>query len=229
MTTSRAVFLDRDGVINPLLYHRDVGVVDSPFTLRQFRIFPHVPRAIRVLNDLGLLVILVSNQPGIAKKHFSAAILRKFDRKLDKSLMEAGAHLDAVYYCLHHPNATVKRFRKRCACRKPGIGMLLQASQKFEVSLPESYMVGDGLTDIEAGHRAGCRTIFIGTWKPEYSQFIRPTDLRPTFVAKDLQEAVQIIRNDLGSGIPVRLRSSNSCPPKGILHTGWPRWKETSL
>jgi D-glycero-D-manno-heptose 1,7-bisphosphate phosphatase len=197
MSTTRAVFLDRDGVINPLLYHKDVGIVDSPFTLRQFRVFPHVPRAIRLLNDLGLLVIVVSNQPGIAKKHFSAATLDQFDIKMHASLKPAGGHLDAVYYCLHHPDAVVKRLRKRCTCRKPGVGLLLQAKNDFGVSLSQSYMVGDGLTDIEAGNRAGCSTIFIGRWKSEYSRFIRPSDLHPTFVAKDLWEAAQMIQADL--------------------------------
>jgi histidinol-phosphate phosphatase family protein len=204
MSTRRAVFLDRDGVINPLLYHKDVGIVDSPFTLAQFRVFSHVPRAIRLLNDLGLIVAIVSNQPGIAKKHFDAAMLRRFDRKLLASLRPAGAHVDAVYYCLHHPDAALKRLRQRCTCRKPGVGLLLKAAKDFGVSLPESYMVGDGLTDIEAGTRAGCHTIFIGQWKPEYSQFIRPSDLRPTFVAKDLREAANIIEIDLRSELVSR-------------------------
>ena len=149
------------------------------------------------VNDLELIVAIVSNQPGIAKKHFDAALLRKFDLKLMASLKPAGAHVDAVYYCLHHPDAAVKRLRQRCTCRKPGIGLLLKASHDFDISLSQSYMVGDGLTDIEAGSRAGCRTIFIGRWKPEYSQFIQPSDLRPRFVAKDLREAVQIIETDL--------------------------------
>jgi D-glycero-D-manno-heptose 1,7-bisphosphate phosphatase len=197
MSTIRAVFLDRDGVINPLLYHKDVGIVDSPFTLQQFRVFPHVPQAIRLLNDLRLLVIVVSNQPGIAKKHFNNAMLDRFDKKLHASLKPAGAHLDAIYYCLHHPDADVKRLRANCNCRKPDVGLLLQAKNDFGVSLSQSYMVGDGLTDIEAGNRAGCSTIFIGRWKSEYTRFIRPPDLQPTFVAKDLSEAVQIIKADL--------------------------------
>src|SRR5690242_12344139 len=81
-----AVFLDRDGVINSLVYHKEASVVDSPFTSSQFRILPRVPQAIRVLNELGLAVIVVSNQPGIAKRHFSAATLRDFDRKLKAAL-----------------------------------------------------------------------------------------------------------------------------------------------
>ena len=193
----RAVFLDRDGVINPLIYHQDAGIVDSPFTVAQFQVSPRVPRAIRVLNDLGLAVVIVSNQPGIAKGHFSPGLLRKIEAKLRTALKPAGAHVDAIYYCLHHPDAVVKKLRKRCRCRKPGPGMLLQAADDLGLSLSESYMIGDGLTDIEAGSRAGCHTIFVGRWKCEHCQFIQPCGLRPTFTAKDLWEAVQIIREKL--------------------------------
>jgi D-glycero-D-manno-heptose 1,7-bisphosphate phosphatase len=196
MHGSRAVFLDRDGVINPLIYHQDAGIVDSPFTLSQFNVFPHVPRAIRLLNDMGMAVIVISNQPGIAKRHFDANLLSKFNEKLERALKKAGARIDAIYYCLHHPDSKVKTLRKRCTCRKPGIGMLTRAAREFGLSLSESYMVGDGLTDIQAGSRAGCRTVFIGTWKCECCQFIRPSTLHPTFVAKDLWEAVKRIRAD---------------------------------
>jgi len=195
--TRRAAFLDRDGVLNALLYHQDIGIVDSPFTLAQFTVLPRVPQAIRLLNDVGLVVIIISNQPGIAKGHFDESMLRKFDRKLRASLRESGARIDATYYCLHHPNAIVKRFRKRCTCRKPGIGMLVQAAKDFGISLPESYMVGDGLNDIEAGARAGCRTIFLGRWKAEYTNYISPPELHPNFVAKNLWEAACIIGDDL--------------------------------
>jgi D-glycero-D-manno-heptose 1,7-bisphosphate phosphatase len=193
----RAAFLDRDGVLNALLYHQDVGIVDSPFTSAQFSVLPRVPEAIRLLNNLGLVVIIISNQPGIAKEHFDEAMLCKFDEKLRTSLSEHGAHVDATYYCLHHPDAIVKRLRKRCTGRKPGIGMLVQAARDFGISLPESYMVGDGLNDIEAGARAGCRTIFLGSWKAEYSNYINPPELHPNFVARDLWKAACIIADDL--------------------------------
>ena len=201
-----AIFLDRDGVINALLYHREAGIVDSPFTTAQFRILPRVPQAIRLLNDLGLPVVIVSNQPGIAKGHFDSAMLHTFERKLETALARAGAHIDATYYCLHHPEARVKALRKKCKCRKPEIGLLTRADRELGVALSESYMVGDGLTDIEAGSRAGCKTVFIGRWKCEHCQFIHPSDLRPTFVAPDLWEAAQLISLDLrmkaGTEIP---------------------------
>jgi len=199
MEKRRAVFLDRDGVINPLIYHRDHGIVDSPFTLRQFSVLPGVPRAIRLLNDLGFAVVIASNQPGIAKRHFEPKLLGKFDRKLRIALRPAGAHVDATYYCLHHPEATLRKYRAACDCRKPAPGLLIQAAHDLNLSLADSYMIGDGLTDIEAGHAARCQTIFIGRWKAEYAQFISPDDLRPDFVAKHLLEAVRLIHSDLKS------------------------------
>ncbi|MBS1849817.1 MAG: HAD family hydrolase [Acidobacteria bacterium] len=204
-TRRRAVFLDRDGVINPLIYHRDAGIVDSPFTLAQFRILPGVPRAIRLFNRLGLAVVVVSNQPGVAKKHFGVSLLRQFNAKLTAELAPWGAHIDAIYYCLHHPDSRVAELRKRCLCRKPGTGMLRRAARELHLALASSYMVGDGLTDIEAGSRAGCRTVFIGRWKCEHEAFIRPRSLRPDLIAPDLWRAARLIRTDLAraSGRPL--------------------------
>jgi len=197
MSNTPAVFLDRDGVINRLIYHRDAGIVDSPFTAAQFQIFPCVPKAIRLFNRLGLPVVIVSNQPGIAKQHFNAEMLDEFEKRLEAVLAPSGAHVDATYYCLHHPDARLKALRTRCSCRKPGIGLLTQAARDLDLSLEHSYMVGDGLTDIEAGKRADCKTIFVGRWKCEHCQFIRPRGLRPSFVAKNLLEAAQLIQQDI--------------------------------
>jgi D-glycero-D-manno-heptose 1,7-bisphosphate phosphatase len=174
-----------------------VGIIDSPFTPRQFRILPRVPQAIRLLNELGFPVVVVSNQPGIAKGHFNRKVLRKFDQKLQWALGRAGAHVDGIYYCLHHPEAVVKGLRRRCHCRKPGIAMLTRAARDLRLRLADSYMVGDGLTDLEAGERAGCRTIFVGRWKCEHCFSTHPVRLHPTFIAKDLWEAAQLICADL--------------------------------
>jgi D-glycero-D-manno-heptose 1,7-bisphosphate phosphatase len=199
MSNAPAVFLDRDGVINRLIYHQDAGIVDSPFTAAQFQIFPWVPRAVRLLNDLGLPVVIVSNQPGIAKEHFARELLEEFEKLLNAALAPGRAHVDATYYCLHHPDAIVRDLRKNCSCRKPRIGMFTRAARDLNLSLEHSYMVGDGLTDIEAGHRAGCRTIFVGTWKCEHCQFIHPRGLRPTAVAKDLLQAARLIQQNFHS------------------------------
>ena len=221
MPRKRAVFLDRDGVINPLIYHQDMGIVDSPFNLSQFRVFARVPRAIRLLNDLGFAVVVVSNQPGIAKKHFSRATLRKFNEKLQAALQPAKARIDAIYYCLHHPEAKVKALRRRCACRKPGIGMFHQAARDLHLSLRDSYMIGDGLTDIEAGARAGCRTVFVGRWKCEHCQFIHPPGLRPGLIAKDLWEAARAIQAEIaeiGGLVPVAKHDGRNDVPATACH-----------
>jgi D-glycero-D-manno-heptose 1,7-bisphosphate phosphatase len=202
MATRRAVFLDRDGVINPLIYHRDAGIVDSPFTAGQFTLLPRAARAIRLLNDLGLPVVVVSNQPGVAKRHFTVSTFHLINAKLRAAIASAGARLDGIYYCLHHPESKVPSLRLRCGCRKPRIGLLTRAARELQLDLERSYMVGDGLSDMEAGLRAGCRTIFIGKWKCEHCQFIRPPASRPAFQADNLWEAAHLIRLDLQTKSP---------------------------
>ena len=200
----RAVLLDRDGVINALVYHQDAGVIDAPFTRAQFRLLPRVPQAIRLLNDLGLRVAIVSNQPGIAKGHLKPEMLEWFDRAMLKQIQSAGAHIDGIFYCLHHPEAKLPALRRRCRCRKPQIGLLRKAAAELDVPLAECYMVGDGLPDLMAGTRAGCRTIFVGKWKCEICQFGAAPPLRPAFVAKDLWHAARLIRQEMAAARPPR-------------------------
>jgi D-glycero-D-manno-heptose 1,7-bisphosphate phosphatase len=218
VSSTPAVFLDRDGVINHLIYHKDAGIVDSPFTIAQFQVFPYVPKAIRLLNDLGLPVVIVSNQPGIAKEHFAVEVLGECEKRLGTLLAQSRAHVDATYYCLHHPDAIVKVLRKRCSCRKPGIGMLTRAARDLDLSLEQSYLIGDGLTDIEAGNRAGCQTIFVGRWKCEHCQFIRPRGLRPAFVAKDLLDAARFIQQDFQPDTRKLTKEMNKPSHRNTLH-----------
>ena len=197
----KAVLLDRDGVINALVYHEDAGVIDSPFKRSQFKLLPRVPEAIRLLNDMGFKTAIVSNQPGIAKGTLKPAMLKAFERKMLAGIHSRGGHIDRIFYCLHHPEAKVRKLRQRCHCRKPEIGLLKLAAAELRVSLAECYMVGDGIPDLLAGSRAGCRTIFIGRWKCEICQFIEAPDVHPAFVAKDLFEAAQFIRSEMtGTG-----------------------------
>jgi histidinol-phosphate phosphatase family protein len=193
----KAVLLDRDGVINALVYHEDAGVIDAPFKRSQFKLLPRVPEAIRLLNDMGLKTAIVSNQPGIAKGQLSPELLKAFERAMLSQIREAGGHIDGTYYCLHHPEAKVRRLRQRCRCRKPEIGLLELAAAELQVSLAECYMIGDGIPDLLAGSRAGCRTIFIGRWKCEICQFTEAPRARPALVAKDLWEAAQLIRSEM--------------------------------
>jgi histidinol-phosphate phosphatase family protein len=199
----KAVLLDRDGVINALVYHQNAGVIDAPFKRAQFRLLPGVPKAIRLLNDLGLGVAVVSNQPGIAKGHMKLGTLEAFEGLMLSGLRAAGARIDRIYYCLHHPEAKVRRLRQRCRCRKPEIGLLERAASDLHVALNECYMIGDGIHDLQAGARAGCRTIFVGRWKCEICQYGGGKEVRPDFVAKDLWEASQFIRAEMRDADPV--------------------------
>src|SRR5947208_2726576 len=139
----KAVLLDRDGVINALVYHQDSGVIDAPFTPSQFKLLPRVPKAIRLLNDLGLSVAIVSNQAGIAKGHLKLKMLRVLERMMLSRIRAEGGRVDRIYYCLHHPQAKVTKLRQRCRCRKPETGLLEQAAEDLCVSLNECYMIGD--------------------------------------------------------------------------------------
>ena len=192
----KAVFLDRDGTINEIVYYQDLGIVDSPFTVEQFKLLPGVSEAIKILNQSGFKVILASNQPGIAKGHFSEDTFEKIKEKMKTELAKHGARLDGEYYCLHHPEAKNEEYKKNCECRKPKPGLLLKAAKELNIDLPNSWMVGDGLTDIEAGKRAGCKTILIGRMKCELCRLMDEKNT-PIHVVQDLYSAIDVIKRSV--------------------------------
>jgi len=193
----KAVFLDRDGTINEIIYYQDLGIIDSPFTVEQFKLLPGVGEAIRILNQSGFKVILVSNQPGIAKGHFSIDTFEKIREKMRTELTKQDAFLDAEYYCLHHPEAKIEEYKKNCECRKPKPGLLLKAAKELNIDLSNSWMVGDGLTDIEAGKRAGCKTILIGNMKCDLCRLMDEKNIRPDYIVKDIYiAAIDIIKKE---------------------------------
>ena len=186
LENKKAVFLDRDGVVNELIYHQEQGVIDSPFTVEQFRLLPRVGEAIKELRQMGYKVVLVSNQPGIAKGHMTRETFEKIRLKMKGELAKEGALLDGEYYCFH-PEAL------NCECRKPKPGLLLKAAKEMDIDLSGSWMVGDGLTDVKAGKDAGCRTILLGRMKCQLCQLMDEQDARPEAITSDLKEAVRFI------------------------------------
>src|ERR1700751_2599739 len=158
---ARAVFLDRDGVINPYVTHPEFGTVDSPACASEFSLFPGVGQAINRFNQLGLLVVVVSNQPGIAKRKFSVSHLNAITTKMCASVRECGGKIDAVYHCLHHPDSFLPLYRKTCECRKPKPGLLFMAGNDYNIELTKSYTVGDGVADILASAASGSPQIFV--------------------------------------------------------------------
>ena len=160
----KAVFLDRDGTINQY-----VGFLRNE---EQFELLEGVAEAVKKINESGYLAIVVTNQPVIARGEVSFEELEKIHCKMETLLGKEGAYLDAIYYCPHHPHkgykGEVAELKIDCGCRKPKPGMILQAAEKFHIDLSQSWMVGDGQNDIQAGKEAGCRTALIG--KENYGQ-----------------------------------------------------------
>jgi D-glycero-D-manno-heptose 1,7-bisphosphate phosphatase len=193
----RAVFLDRDGTINAMAYDADHGLVDSPATPEEFHLLPGAADAVRLLNEAGFVTVVVSNQPGIAKGRFTSALLDVLTRRMHADLARRGARLDAVFYCLHHPEAVLQEFRTVCTCRKPKPGLLLRGANAFGIDLRQSYMIGDGITDIQTGAAAGCRTIWLGRRRCDICGVMEREGACPNFTALSLLEAVEgILREE---------------------------------
>jgi D-glycero-D-manno-heptose 1,7-bisphosphate phosphatase len=187
----KAVFLDRDGVVNELIYYDEHGMVDSPFIPSQFKLLPGVIEAIKLLHENGYLVVLISNQPGIAKGHMSATNFALIREKMHNELYKDGTSLDGEYYCLHHPEATVAKLKVNCECRKPKPGLILKAAQEMNIDLSQSWFVGDNISDIQAGKAAGCRTILIGTMKCELCRLMNEKGLNSELISLNLKDAVE--------------------------------------
>jgi D-glycero-D-manno-heptose 1,7-bisphosphate phosphatase len=192
---NRAVFLDRDGVINELVYHEDQGIIDSAFTVEQLKLFPWASEAIKKLTEAGYKVVVISNQPGIAKGHLSWQAFSEIRSKMKEELAQNGAFLAGEYYCFHHPEAKVRHLRTDCQCRKPKPGLLLQAAKELDIDLSQSWMIGDGLTDVEAGKAAKCKTVLLGKLKCELCRLMDEKNARPDAIASNLLEAVPFILN----------------------------------
>jgi len=190
---NRAILLDRDGVINDLVYDKQEGRSSSPVSSRELRVFPFVAEAVKKLKDMGYLVIVISNQPGVAKRQFTRADLKRMSSKIRRELSSKGTSLDGEYYCLHSPDGLVKGLRVTCDCRKPKPGLLLEAAKERDIDLGMSYFVGDGLIDVEAGRNAGCRTILVGHMTTFLSKMMEERDATPDYVVHTLKDVPALL------------------------------------
>ena len=148
----RAVFLDRDGTINQ--------EKEYLYRIEDFEFIPGAPEAIRLLNEAGFSVVVVTNQSGVGRGYYGEEDVTLLHRHIARELAQAGARVDAWFYCPHHPVGRGS-YSLPCACRKPLPGMLRDAAQRYDIDLAGSVMIGDKLADIEAGLAAGCRPILV--------------------------------------------------------------------
>ncbi len=183
----KAVFLDRDGTVNEEVgYLRDLSLLI---------LIPGAGKAIKKLNDSGFLVVLVTNQSGVARGYFPESLVTEAHARLKTLLREDGARLDAIYYCPHHPTAGTTSHTKACSCRKPGTGLIDQAANDLAIDVRQSYMVGDKWSDVELGHRAGAASILVRSgFAADDPGNARPAHgADPDFIAHDLAEAADWI------------------------------------
>ncbi len=193
-TMNKAVFLDRDGTVN-----EEVGYLSD---LKQLKLVPGAGTAIKKLNDAGFLVVLVTNQSGIARGYFSESLVHETHALLQQMLRNEGARLDGIYFCPHHPTEGKTHYTMECECRKPGTGLIDRAARDLDIDVKQSYVVGDKWSDVELGQRAGARTILVRSgFAQDDPGNARPRHLAdPDFIAHTLTDAAEWILKNASRG-----------------------------
>ena len=181
-----AIFLDRDGTLN-----FDHGWIASP---SKIELLPGAAEAVRAINDSGFLAVLVTNQPVIARGEVTVAELDAIHHKLASLLAESGAHLDAIYYCPHHPDSGIAgeraEFKIHCNCRKPAPGLLEAASRDLDIDVSRSWMIGDSERDLGAAAAFGIPAVFVSSNQQSFKESVSSPC---AFRAASVNEAVQRI------------------------------------
>ncbi|MEA2642937.1 MAG: D-glycero-D-manno-heptose 1,7-bisphosphate phosphatase [Chloroflexota bacterium] len=188
-----AVFLDKDGtLIENVPYNVDPA---------RIRLVPDAPRALQLLARAGYVLAVVSNQSGVARGYFEEDALTAVEVRLCALFAECGVSLAAFGYCPHHPEGTVAAYRVSCNCRKPAPGLLLTAARELGLDLAASWMIGDILDDVEAGRRAGCRTVLVDVGNE--TEWLPGPQRTPHLMVRSLAEAAEAIVGGAGPGRPL--------------------------
>ncbi len=180
---NKAIFLDRDDTLI-----EDPGYINSP---EQVKLLDGVAETLIEFKQMGYKLVIVSNQSAVARGIVTENVLGEIHNRLKQLLAEKGASLDAIYYCPYHPDGTVQKYRKESDMRKPKPGMLLAAAKDLDIDLKQSWAIGNNDSDIEAGSRAGCKTILINH-PSRYKQ--SESNVSPDYKAVNIKEAVNIIK-----------------------------------
>lgn len=184
---NKAVFLDRDGTI--------IEEVDYLRRVEEIMVYSFSGEALRQLRNRGFLLVVITNQSAIGRGWTSESELETIHEALNEILERENAGIDAYYYCPHHPEAILDRYRTSCECRKPKPGLLHRAAAELGIDLRRSYFIGDKITDIEAGQRAGCGTILVRTGYGAQQAQLLEAEIgsdpcrRPDYIAYDLLDA----------------------------------------
>jgi len=184
---NKAVFIDRDGtLIKDVPYNTDAALIEF---------LPHTIEALLMLKKNNFLLIVVSNQSGIAKGFFTMEELKTMNKAFRQILSYYEVELDAVYYCPHHPEGKLEKYSVECNCRKPKPGLILKAAGEYDIDLSNSWMVGDILNDVEAGNVAGCKTILLDNGNE--TEWIMNEKRTPAFTVKNWNDiATTILANE---------------------------------
>jgi D-glycero-D-manno-heptose 1,7-bisphosphate phosphatase len=185
----KAVFLDRDGVLNELVPNPLTGEYEPPHSPDDLIIFPDVIESLRILQNAGFELFLISNQPDYAKGKTPLENLQAVHAKLDRIVRSEGIRFREYYYCYHHPQGKVPEYSFECECRKPKPFFILMAAKRYTLDLSRSWMVGDRDSDIECGKAAGTKTIMIEN--PQSLKY--RTSSQPDFTVANLIDALHII------------------------------------
>ncbi|GHV83988.1 hypothetical protein AGMMS50212_13280 [Spirochaetia bacterium] len=182
---NKAVFLDRDGVINPLVYCTATQEYEAPHSPADFGIYTWTLKSLQLLKRLGFITILISNQPDLAKAKMTLQDMKAIEKMLFDFSEENGHLIDQFNYCYHHPNGIVPEYKQNCRCRKPGTLFVEQAIEKYDLVVRNCYFIGDQYTDIKCGNSMGMITIKIDN----YHSSKKSGTEKPNFNAANLFEA----------------------------------------
>lgn len=180
---NKAIFIDKDGTL----------IQDVPYNVSPDKIVlaSDCIDGLRALKEAGYLLIVVSNQSGVARGFFKEAALITVEETINKYLQPFGIRLDGFYYCPHHPEGSEKEYTRSCDCRKPEAGLLLKAATEHHIDLTASWMIGDILNDVEAGNRAGCKTVLIDNGNE--TEWVLSELRAPAQKVKSINEAASFI------------------------------------
>lgn len=204
--SNKAIFLDRDGTLI-----EDPGYLNHP---EQVKLLEGVAEALIELRNMGYMLIVVTNQSAVARGIVSEKVLGEIHNRLRQLLTERGAYLDQIYYCPYHPDGVIPKYRKESEWRKPNPGMLLAASEDMDIDLSQSWKIGDSSSDIEAGFRAGCKTILVNRMSRYKTTLGKPDEPKPDYKSVNMKEAVNIIKQYHRSFNDVKVRIQPVTEPK---------------